>query len=124
MPRIFNDSIDQDCEDIFFNTDEFAILVSIIRGTDQTDLVPAISDSRTYDAVDEFGISLAWLSVDFDIIAKHYLIRGVQVEPRHRDRIVQDDGSIFEVVPLPNKHVFEPTGGDGKVFRIHTQRIN
>lgn len=130
MSRTFNDSLQNDLEAVFFNTDEFASGVTIRRGTKSTANVAAIVAMRSYDSVpdDHSGgqndqLTTAVQSIDFDIIATKYVINGVQVEPRQGDQITNAAGERFQVMPIVNKQCFEPTA-DGKVLRIHTTRVS
>lgn len=122
MPRSFEDSIAEELESVFFDTNEFAKPVTIKRGQSETADVAAKVVNREYETVEEDGIVTLTRVHDFDFIATQYAIRGSQVEPRTGDRIVNAAGEIFEVSPIAGQQVFQPTAS-GRVIRVHTKRV-
>ena len=124
MARTFKDSIEADLENVFLNTNEFAVLVSITRSGRMTSNVPAIMSGIDNDSLDRTFATTAVRMVDFDIQTTAYQIDGLAVEPKNGDIITHSDGSRYQVTPFADKQCFEPTGGGGSLLRIHTNRIS
>lgn len=124
MSRTFKDSIDADLAAVFFNTDEFAESVTISRGASSTPGVAAIRALRSYEVADDGGVMTAIQSHDWDVIATDYRIAAAQAAPRAGDRVTDGESVVYEVLPIKGRQCYEPTGGDGKVWRVHTKRVS
>lgn len=126
MSRTFSDSIEDDVEQIFLNTDEFAVTVTLTRSLLSTAGIAAIvvnrSESIGTEAVTETDIE----ERDYRIQASKYVINGSAVDPRDGDRITEVLASgvtiISEVLPLNGKRCFEPDAS-GTLLLVHTKRI-
>lgn len=123
MSRTFNDSLAQDLESVFFNTNEFAEVVTIKRGSLSTPGIAALS-SPSYEVFNQDGMSIDFQARDFDIIATSYVFRGETQNPRQGDRIARADGDEFMVTQIPGRPCFEPVGASGDTMRVHTKKIS
>jgi hypothetical protein len=121
MPRTFNDSLEEDLERVFFDTSEFAISLTIMRGLHTTPNVAAIKRNKSYDVIGEEGVATSVLSVDFDIIRTAYMIGGVRVDPRPGDLLIVGTDS-HEVLPLNGKECYVPSDS-GTVLTIHSKKV-
>lgn len=120
MSRKFSDSLDQDLEDTFFSTDEFAELVTITRGANSTSDIAAIAKDRAYKTVEH---QAAIESKDFDFQRSRYQILLAEVTPKPGDRISVANGDVFEAMILGGKRCFELLD-DGRVLRVHTNKVS
>ena len=123
MTKTFSQVHDDDLENVFFNTNEFAVAVTVKRGSDETASVAAIEDTRTYEAKEHDYAVGEWVSVDFDILASAYQINSVAVDPQDGDVIEKADGDEFEVLAVPGRTAFSWADSEGKILRVHTKRI-
>lgn len=124
MSLTFNDCLSNDLATTFLNVNEFAGFVTVTRGGNSTPEVAAIVAARSYEVIEDGSAATSVQAWDFDIIAAAYLISAVQVDPRTGDRITDASSNVFEVLPIPGRQCFEPTGGDGLMIRIHTKRVS
>lgn len=122
MTRSFGDSIASDVENVFFNTNEFAILVTLARGVITTASVAAIVESRSYDVTSLEGIPTAVQSYDFDLATSAYAFESTTETPQVGDVITNAGGERFEVMPMSKKQCFEVMS-DGIITRVHTKKV-
>ena len=94
--------------------------VTLARGEDQTEKVPAIRAWHAAGMADSGGFTTDYQPYDYLIAATDYVIADEQVEPEQGDRLTEPLGT-FEVLPVaggPCVHYRE----DG-LFRVHTKRV-
>lgn len=121
MSGTFKDSLAEDLESIFFNTNEFAEPVTIKRQQFSTTGVAAIVTERVY-AIEGDEVRTSMQSMDFDMPASAYLVNGVVVEPAKGDRLIRADGDEFAVLPVPGGQCFEKDN-DGLLLKVHTKKV-
>lgn len=128
MPRTFNDSLDHDVEAVFLNTDEFAVTVSLYRGTQSTSGIVALVARKTTgtEPPDQEMIGTDIESRNYRIRASEYLVNAVAVIPRVGDVIVETLRSGVtircEVQPTYNEPCYE-SDLQGLMYLIHTKRV-
>ena len=124
MSRTFSGILETDLQQVFLNTDEFAVEVTIVRGTRRTAGVVALVASRTYEAISESGFATSISLTDFDLQASSYVIGGQQVSPAKGDRIIDASGYVHEVRAKDDSSPwYEPIGSGNDLIRVHTQRV-
>lgn len=123
MARTFQDSLAQDATAVFFNTNEFAELVTLKRGALTSDPIAMIPVNPLHGLSDDESAITKYEQMDFDVLANTYVIRGELLEPRLNDELIRTSGKEYRVLNIPGGQCFEPTGGDGLVLRIHTKRV-
>lgn len=128
MPRTFNDSLDHDVEAVFLNTAEFAVTVSLYRGTQSTSGIVAMVARKTTgtEPPDQEMIGTDIESRNYRIRASDYLVNAVAVIPRVGDVIVETLRSGVtircEVLPDRGGPCFE-SNDSGMLFIVKTKRV-
>ena len=101
------------------------VSVTYTRGTNSVTLT-AVPTLHQYEIVDDEGFGISMLSRDYLIHAADLILAGAEIAPRAGDRIAETiDGvaQTFEVMPLGQKHEYEPADPDGLLLIVHTKKV-
>lgn len=88
--------------------------------------ITATATMHEYEIVDDEGFGIVMLSRDYIVHAADMILSGVEIAPRAGDRIVETIRGVsqtFEVMPLGQKHEYEPFDTDGLLWLIHTKQV-
>ena len=99
--------------------------ISYHRGINSV-AVTATATMHEYDVVDDEGFGIVMLSRDYIVHAADMILSGSEIAPRSGDRIVETIRGVsqtFEVMPLGQKHAYEPLDTDGLLWLIHTKQV-
>lgn len=115
-------------EQIFLNTDEFAVTVTLVRGTASTTDIVALVASKTTGTEPQVteGLGTDFESRNYRIRASEYVIGGVAVTPRNGDTIIETLRSGVtikcEVQPTMNEPCYQ-SDLHGLMFLVRTKRV-
>jgi hypothetical protein len=116
------DLIASDVTNVFFNTEEFAELVTYAQGAEEHPATPAIPSGSVSNVDETEGFATANREVTW-----HIPVAALSVTPREGDRILRPFlGRTFEYEVMPsesNLHAVEQMV-DGSVWQIQTKLVN
>lgn len=127
MARTFNDSLEEELESVFLNTDEFAVTVTLKRSVHSTPNVPAIVASKSNEttAVEDIGTDAELR--EYRIRSTAYRFNGSVVIPRGGDFITETLRTGVTIVcevlpPSQSKPSYEPDA-NGSLLLVHTKVV-
>lgn len=116
------DLIASDVTDVFFNTEDFAELVTYAQGTQEYPEIAAIPSGSVSNTDETEGFGTANLEVTW-----HIPVALLEVTPREGDRILRSFlGKTLEYEVMPSEsslHAVEQMI-DGSVWQIQTKLVN
>lgn len=129
MPRTFKDTLEDDLDKVFLNTNEFAVNVSISRGDyAPTTNVPALVATKEDNASSRTTerMSLKYEERNYRIRTSTYVVNGAQTLPTEGDKIIETLQSgvtvTSEVKRTSDRPCYE-LDSSGIVLLVHTKRI-
>lgn len=100
----------------------FGCSVSLRRGVEDTESFAASWTLQEYELVDQQGEVSIVQSRDYTLPKASIVLAGDVTRPRAGDRIVDENGELWELLPLAPRPAVEDTPG-GSRWLVHTKRV-
>lgn len=97
-----------------------ASIVAYARGGSLVSLA-ARKGKTVFTLIDDQGVSVRVEASDFIITTADLVIEDSAVLPERNDRITDEDGNVFVVLPFGDKPMWERSGSNKPALRIHTK---
>lgn len=93
------------------------------RGSDAVPLRGIIGSTFTTQVYDEVGSQVRGTVRDYLILPEELVIAGDEVKPQAGDRITEEDGTSYEVVPIGDQSAWRWSDPHKTILRVHTHQI-